>query len=92
MEATIYYLDSNNTTRDERFEAGKGNFPNRKSAYKEICTITVESEDPLEYLFRKFNIGDRNRLPIRAMMAGDIVVLDGITYGCTSVGWEEIWG
>lgn len=52
-----------------------------------------EHPDVLERLFWLFNADGRPTAAIcHSMSVGDVVVLDGIAYGCASMGWERLAG
>jgi hypothetical protein len=44
-----------------------------------------------DYLFERFNIGDRAGLPVRSMSVGDIILFGcGQALVCKPVGWEAL--
>ena len=68
---------------------------------RETVSYETDLTDPLavcEDAFRRFNIGDASDPVVaeyrgagnRSLSVGDVVVVDGVAYGCDSAGWSVV--
>lgn len=95
---TVYYVDWETTTRDDRFRASEGEFVGIDK-YKRMGSWDWDKPDwrlnLLDSVFEEFNIGETPRQQeIRSMCVGDIIVLgegEGAeAHLCSRMGWTEL--
>lgn len=91
MKVRLFYLNwfkTRDTTFHRATWEGKF-FIDRPDLYDLVWQGEVTSSaSPEDFLFTKFNIGDREGKRIRSMSVGDVVVYDEKFVICQGVGWK----
>lgn len=91
MKVRLFYLNWSKT-RDTTFHRATWEgkfFIEHPNLYDLVWQGDIEGErEPEDFLYEKFNIGDREGKRIRSMSVGDVVVYDGKFVVCQGMGWK----
>ncbi len=95
MKFEIYQTDNSNIIFMPFKEEMKKSFSLDRYGYQKVfegeCQLSTNPYITLEEIFTRFNRDDRpNPTTMRSLSISDIVILDGRTYYCDSIGFKEI--
>lgn len=97
MEYTIYQVKDTNPDGRMFMNAdwlAKNGLKATKDAYNRVYSGEVESFEPLEYLWKKFNMAHPDDYRGRSLSVSDVVVLTdengAKAFFCDSFGWNEV--